>query len=1092
MKKFQYLKRGPKNTNAHSSEILIENITKEQIVSGFITKDINCYKYYPSYCDYKKANSGFEHEVIFGWQPQRIKFDIDYKVVNLPETKNTDIYDILNGNYEPPFIDIAMNKIIDSICNCLFYLYQLYVSSEDLIIIDSSGVISEQLYKYKYSYGIIISDYLVENNEEAKYFTSKVVENLPPDIAVCIDQSVNKSIQNFRLIGQSKPDGRTKIMVPGLYNSKKNSKEEETIICPRTKIRILPLKRTEATRQKVNLTLLDENIAEILKLDCVLERIVDFTYRTNYGNLLVFDRKNPSQCKLCNEIHHKDNTLMLSIADNGTIFEKCRHAPNKTIKIGEYSKFHEIHSQLHTNDKKESKTTRNEKESKTIQDNGKEENSGLWFPELIRGLSKHIDLTERNLRNSGCNIDVYSEPTMKNYPLTRTLFVRAQMKLGKTKALRQYMETYFQPVTNPIIRIVTFRQTFSNSIKSSFPDFTLYNSLTGMINQTRNPRLIIQVESLHRLEMYAGIAPIQLLVLDEVESILDQFNSGLHKKFSASFAIFEWMVRTAQHLVCMDANLGSRTLEIIKRLRGNDSALIHLNTFKRAAEDTFQFTLSKGVLFSKMIEYVQAGKKIVIATNSLTDAKTIHHDLASRFKGSRKIMLYSSKTSPSEKRTHFSDVATHWKALDILIYTPTVSAGISFELEHFDALFALFGDKSCSVEVCRQMLLRVRNLREKMYYVYLNGTFKNLPSDIDDIKKGVLSSRQNLYNLDMPIPFSYDENGKVFGINEDLIYFRLWLENTRMRNLSRNNFIRRFITQVHETGASIRIMNADDASKSLCEFKSAKRAMISIANEEIANAKNINSEEAADIVREISTDNAVDISRDKLLSYEKFKISETFRWKNINAEFVENYNHKHVKSIYYNLQKIHNAKNVHEAIESIRQKEIDHRDVIWTLHTQDVALHKDIQYKYTTSKHKIAIMLLEACGFRCLTDKLIIYDKALLINLESFQLTLYAQTLYNDFEISASLSLQKAVDRLKIVNFILRNMYGIEIYKTAKCNYQLRNTNIGNLFEIVSQGDEEKETDKPKIVSKLILDTTPELDLILNVIYSRFYSDYDE
>jgi hypothetical protein len=53
--------------------------------------------------------------------------------------------------------------------------------------------------------------------------------------------------------------------------------------------------------------------------------------------------------------------------------------------------------------------------------------------------------------------------------------------------------------------------------------------------------------------------------------------------------------------------------------------------------------------------------------------------------------MYNSKT-PEEVRTlHFSD-PNKYMLVDVLIYTPTITAGISIEATHYNYLFGLFED----------------------------------------------------------------------------------------------------------------------------------------------------------------------------------------------------------------------------------------------------------------------------------------------------------------------------------------------------------------------------------------------------------------
>ena len=763
---------------------------------------------------------------------------------------------------------------------------------------------------------------------------------------------------------------------------------------------------------------------------------------------------------------------MISVAANGNLFELCRHASAKSQLIGAYPKFVEV----------------------GVICKSEETAAKDWFLRLIKKPAKFTE--EFVLKKCLAPVDeliTYCEPNMREYPKVNTLMVRAQMKLGKTKTLRKYIDEHYpkNAVETSVIRFVTFRQTFSNSIKESFPDFSLYSDHTGQLDSGRYPKLIIQVESLHRLVVSPGIAPIQLLILDEVESIMEQFSSGLHKNFSASFAVFEWMIRTAERVICMDANLSARAISVIKLIRSSGTGMtVHLNTFKRAAEDSFYFTLSKGTVISKMYEYLLANKRIVIATNSLADAKTLYQEISSKFKG-RVVRLYSSKTPQSEKKSHFGNVGVYWKELDVLIYTPTISAGISFELEHFDALFGLFTDKSCTVETCRQMLLRVRSLRDKKYFIYLNATFKNMPTDTDEIKRNMTNSRRALY--DYPVPYSYNSDGSVRDIDMNTPYLRLWLENISIRNKSRNSFIRRFVKQVRETGATVNILESGGVGDkdALKEFKNTKVIITRAANEEIANAPDLTYEEANDIRKELNLmdSSGRDIDAKQLVAYEKFKLMDTFKWPKIDSKFVEKYNQHAVKAVYYNLNKIHAGTSLSESVELIRQSEANRRDAIWALYSSEIASHKDIQYTYNTNRHKIAVSLLEACGFRCLTDKITIYSKALLVNLSAFQMEIFLPSIKADFEISPNYTISKPDDRLKIVNCILRAMYGIELAKVYKTDYRIRQTEIGNLFEIYS-GDGTTPS-KPVIMSKLVLNTTPETDAVLSAMYTRFY-DYPD
>ncbi|HVE12144.1 MAG TPA: hypothetical protein VNI01_02005, partial [Elusimicrobiota bacterium] len=282
------------------------------------------------------------------------------------------------------------------------------------------------------------------------------------------------------------------------------------------------------------------------------------------------------------------------------------------------------------------------------------------------GAPREATLFERCAR-----ANVYSAPEMRAYELEPTLAVRAQMKMGKTKALRLFVDRHFpaNAAEPAVIRFVTFRRTFGHAVARSFPDFELYSDLDGELSAARHPRLIVQVESLQRVRIPAGGAPPDLLVLDEVESVLAQFSSGLHRALGAAFAVFQWMLRHARHVVCMDADLGDRTFRALERMRPGLPPFLHWNRFERAAGDRFAFTADMGAWLVRLNAALDAGKRLVVPTNSLREARSLAETLRQRL-GASRVGLYCSETPGDERRRAFGDVHAAWGALDALVYTP--------------------------------------------------------------------------------------------------------------------------------------------------------------------------------------------------------------------------------------------------------------------------------------------------------------------------------------------------------------------------------------------------------------------------------------
>lgn len=124
--------------------------------------------------------------------------------------------------------------------------------------------------------------------------------------------------------------------------------------------------------------------------------------------------------------------------------------------------------------------------------------------------TKHFDIIDsrNNIEELTDDYDMY--------------FIKAPMKLGKTNALLEFIESYYEPYER--ITIVSFRKTFTRSMSSRYNkklanyNITNYQDHPGAINKS----CIVQYESLNRIDMPNCT---DLLVLDELESIFEQIFS---------------------------------------------------------------------------------------------------------------------------------------------------------------------------------------------------------------------------------------------------------------------------------------------------------------------------------------------------------------------------------------------------------------------------------------------------------------------------------------------------------------------------------------------------------------------------------------
>ena len=133
----------------------------------------------------------------------------------------------------------------------------------------------------------------------------------------------------------------------------------------------------------------------------------------------------PTHCSLCNGTHHRDNNLYLVVSQKShkwAVYQKCRH--------------HKDSNWLGYLDDEGNSV---DQDTETLQEALIHHTNYLNNDDVV-DFSRNVD-SSSNFNLS--NVIEYNEPSMKRYKLAETLLVRAQMKMGKTRALRSYIDRYF-------------------------------------------------------------------------------------------------------------------------------------------------------------------------------------------------------------------------------------------------------------------------------------------------------------------------------------------------------------------------------------------------------------------------------------------------------------------------------------------------------------------------------------------------------------------------------------------------------------------------------------------------------------------------
>jgi len=281
--------------------------------------------------------------------------------------------------------------------------------------------------------------------------------------------------------------------------------------------------------------------------------------------------------------------------------------------------------------------------------------------------------------------------------------VFAPMGSGKTQALETWLKD--KPDTFRCLLIVV-RKTQATYFASRYGDFVDYQKSRGPLHQA--DRLVVCINSLIRL-LSSGVVPrYDLLILDEIESIIE---AGVSKMLSNGkseqtnvWNILATLIKGAANTLVMD---GIPTHHSIAYFSG-------LNLLKEfsVVEHHRQPDFRVYKCFCDQLEFIKninsdllAGKNIVLVTNT----KEVQTFIFNQIETDSKLMINADSTQKIKNTTKKPN--EKWN-VRFLAYNNAVGAGQSFDLSHFHSMYAVVSPMSCYPQSFYQLICRIRKLKE--------------------------------------------------------------------------------------------------------------------------------------------------------------------------------------------------------------------------------------------------------------------------------------------------------------------------------------------------------------------------------------------
>ena len=393
-------------------------------------------------------------------------------------------------------------------------------------------------------------------------------------------------------------------------------------------------------------------------------------------------------------------------------------------------------------------------------------NNDYYYPLFNDLPSYDVNTKIVNSRYLGNSINI--ENIVNDYDIIN---IKSPMGTGKSHDLKKIFN---DPKYEKIIYF-SCKRAFASCMIHDFEKygFKNYLNIENKSDIKNIDRLICSVESIHYCNN-----EYDLVIIDESESITDNLMGEMFRKNKPIEGgnIIHDIITNSKKIMVMDAFLSTRSFDFIKDIIKDD-----INNKKSIyIKNNFKYPLRKWVdcdkegFVNELKKKLKDKKRCVVVCGSKKMSDIIKID-TKEFN----IKCYDSSNPLSLS----CDVNTEWSECDLLIYTPTITAGISYDnLEaNFDNLFIYCVNKnSAHFRDIAQAKQRVRKFNSNKIYICINEKFKGhnkeqMPLKKDEIIKYEDKFKSQLFNDEIK---SVKDMGKL-----DYLY-NIHIHNTLERNIS--------------------------------------------------------------------------------------------------------------------------------------------------------------------------------------------------------------------------------------------------------------------------------------------------------------------
>ncbi|MCS6257442.1 plasmid replication protein, CyRepA1 family [Shewanella baltica] len=358
------------------------------------------------------------------------------------------------------------------------------------------------------------------------------------------------------------------------------------------------------------------------------------------------------------------------------------------------------------------------------------------------------------------------------------------------------------------------RELMSYSMVANYQEPSIKDMMPG-IN-----KLACCINSILKPEFSSLLNNLDAICIDEAAQTLRHVTAGGAIKYPV--AVFNrWldlMATTKSKVILADADANDILVEFcelglkkrnahLKELHGENfiPQKIHVIDGRTDCSDTSIYYTDGDTAFHKVSEDVGAGNRVLVANDSAKDGEKLFIDLQTKYPDKKGLFIALDTKEDRDVEMFTDNPNVESMKYDYVIYSPSISSGVSIENGHFNRHYGIFRGTVAPSDAM-QMIRRDRKARE--FILGLSTMHSNREESAMAMWLGMILANDNQLEVELN-----RESGKIELKTKDLDFDRFRLDLIAQENKAKNDFANNLLCCLYADGYKIKSLDTTDIDK---------------------------------------------------------------------------------------------------------------------------------------------------------------------------------------------------------------------------------------------------------------------------------------